>query len=123
MKIRVVKSLLPELFILGSIIYYWIASSLLNPIALFLILIICFQILKQKSTLGTTISIIFIVLNLYMVLALISELSEFESISKNFITMVLAGGLYLGLNLCLGFIMLIKYLKKANAKQVHQTIS
>ncbi|WP_144374474.1 hypothetical protein [Winogradskyella sp. PG-2] len=121
--IQKLKPLTPELFILGSIIYYWIASSWLNPIAVVLLLIISFQIFKQKITSGIIITIIFIILNLYMVLALISELSEFESVTTNFKVMLLFGGIYLGLNLLLGFLMLIKYLKKANAKQLQQTIS
>ncbi|WP_299526883.1 hypothetical protein [Winogradskyella sp.] len=123
MKTKVIKPLLPELFILGSIVYYWIASSLLNPIAISLLLIMGFQILKQKAISGIIISVIFILLNLYMVLALISELSEFKNIDSDFNTMLLVGGLYLGTNLCLGLVMLIKYLKKANAKQLHQTLS
>ncbi|MCT4629945.1 hypothetical protein [Winogradskyella sp.] len=123
MNIKALKSLLPELLILGSILYYWIASSLLNPIAIVLFIIIGYQIIKQKSGLGIIISLIFIILNLYMVLALFSELSEFKSANHDFKIMLLVGGLYLGLNLFLGFSMLIKYLKKANAKQLHQSVS
>jgi hypothetical protein len=123
MKIVKLKPLLPELFILGSVIYYWMASSWLNPIALVLMLVIGFQIFKQKIVSGILIAIVFILLNLYMVLALISELLEFKSVTTNFKIMLLFGSLYLGLNLFLGFLMLIKYLKKANAKQLHQTLS
>ena len=123
MKLKYLKSILPELFILASIIYYWIASSLLNPFAIGLFLIMSYQIVKQKYTSGIIIGIIFIILNLYMVLALISELSEFENSSKGFYTVLVVGSLYLGFNLVMGCIMLIKYLKKANAKQLQQTIS
>lgn len=123
MNTKTIKPLLPELFILASILYYWVASSLLNPIAIVLLLMIGFQIIKQNCTTGIIMSIIFVILNLYMVLALISELSEFKSITTDFKIMLLVGGLYLGLNLSLGFIMGIKYLKKANAKQIHQSAS
>ena len=123
MKSAKLKPLLPELFILGSILYYWTASSLLNPIALALLALICFQIFKQKVISGLIIAIIFIILNLYMVLALISELSEFKSITDDFKIMFLVGSLYLGLNIISGFFMLIKYLKKANEKQLQKTVS
>lgn len=123
MKIKSIKPLLPELFILASIVYYWVASSLLNPIAIALVLIITFQIIKQNSTTGILMSLIFIILNVYMVLALISELSEFNSITKDFKIMLWVGGLYLGLNLSLGVVMFIKYLKKINAKQLQQSAS
>jgi hypothetical protein len=123
MKSAKLKPLLPELFILGSLFYYWIASSWLNPIALALIALIGFQIFKQRIISGLIIAIIFILLNMYMVLALVSELSEFKSITEGFKIMLLVGGLYLGLNIIIGFFMLIKYLKKSNAKQLQKTIS
>ena len=123
MKFKTIKPLLPELFILGSILYYWIASSWLNPLAISLLFIIGFQIIKQKIISGIILATIFILMNLYMVLALFSELSEFQSATDDFITMLLVGGIYISLNVFMGFIMLIKYLKKANAKQLQKTIS
>jgi hypothetical protein len=116
MKIKSLVPLSPELFILGSLIYYWVAISRFNPIAIILIFIISFQIIKQQLISGIIISIIFVMLNLYMVLALIAELSEFESTNRDFPIMFLVGSLYLGFNLCFGCMMLIKYLSKANGK-------
>ncbi|WP_299129216.1 hypothetical protein [uncultured Winogradskyella sp.] len=121
MKFKTIKPLLPELFILASLLYYWMASSWLNPIAITLIVIISFQILKQKIVSGIIIGFIFILLNLYMVLALISELSEFKSVTDSFKIMLLVGSFYLGINIISGSFMLIKYIKKANAKQIQET--
>jgi hypothetical protein len=46
-----------------------------------------------------------------MVLALISELSEFEEVTKAYNNLLIFGTLYLGINLCLGGVMFLKYLK------------
>ncbi|MFP4845694.1 hypothetical protein [Winogradskyella sp. PE311] len=121
MNYKTLKHLLPEIIILGSLVYYWMATSWHNPIAIILLVIIGFQIMKQKIIPGLIISLIFTTLNFYMALALISELSEFESVTSNFKIMLTFGSIYLGLNIITGIAMFIKYLKKANAKQIQQT--
>lgn len=106
------RSIIPELVLIGSVIYYWtLTSNLLNPFAIGLLCILIYQILSKKATLGMIISSIVIALSLFMVLALISELSEFEIVDQSFKNLMIFGSLYLGLNLVLGSIMFIKYLK------------
>ncbi len=112
MKIIKLKTFVPELFLIASVIYYWIlTSNLLNPFAIGLLAILIYQIVSKKATLGLVISTVVIVLNLFMVLALISELSEFEVINQNYKNLIMFGSLYLGLNLILASIMFFKYLK------------
>ena len=112
MDIRKLKNFIPELFLIASVIYYWIlTSNLFNPIAIGLLAVFIYQIISRKSTLGLIIAAVFILMNLFMVLALISELSEFEVINQNWKILVIFGSLYLGLNLVLASLMFFKYLK------------
>ena len=60
---------------------------------------------------GIVIAAIFILLNLFMVLALLSELNEFTSFNERAKELLLFGCLYLGLNLTVGVVMLVKYVK------------
>lgn len=107
-----VKPIIPELFLIASVLYYWVlTSNLLNPFALGLLAILVYQIINKKSTLGLVISLVIILLTLFMVLALISELSEFEVINQNFKNLIIAGSLYLGVTLIMAGFMFFKYLK------------
>ncbi|WP_422107959.1 hypothetical protein [Winogradskyella sp.] len=106
------KSLIPELFLMASVIYYWtLTPNLFNPFAIGLLGILIYQVIRKGATLGLIISAIFIALTLFMVLALISELSEFEVVNQNYKNLIIFGSLYLGVNLILGGIMFVKYLK------------
>jgi hypothetical protein len=111
MKFKAIKPILPELFIFGSVIYYWLASSLLNPIALGLIAILSYQIISKKSISGLLISGIFILLNLFLILALLSEASEFNTFNQNYYNLIIFGSIYIGFNLLAGTLMFLKYLK------------
>jgi threonine/homoserine/homoserine lactone efflux protein len=112
MKIKLLKSHIPELFLIASVIYYWVlTSNLLNPYAIGLLAILIYQLISKKSTLGIIISGIVICLTLFMVLALISELSEFDAATENFNNLLIFGSLYLGLTLIMAGLMLHKYLK------------
>ncbi|RED42701.1 hypothetical protein DFQ10_108108 [Winogradskyella eximia] len=112
MKISQLKPLIPELFLMVSVLYYWVLTlNLLNPIAMGLLAILIYLIISKKATLGLVISVVFIALNLFLVLALISELSEFEVINQNYNNLIIFGSLYLGLNLILAGFMFYKYLK------------
>ena len=107
-----VKSIIPELFLIVSVIYYWnLTANLFNPVAIVLLGVLTYQIVSEKTISGLLISSIFIFLNLFMVLALLSELSEFEVINQNYNNLVIFGSLYLSLNLLVGGIMFFKYLK------------
>lgn len=112
MHIKSVKSFIPELFLIASVVYYWVSTSnLFNPFAIGLLAILGYQIISKKSTLGLIISGVIILMTLYMVFALISELSKFEVASQNYNNLFIFGSLYLGLNLVLAGCMFFKYLK------------
>ena len=111
MKIAKLKSFVPELFLIASVFYYWtLTSNLFNPYALILLGILVYQISK-KATLGLIISAFVICLTLFMVLALISELSEFDAINESFNKLLIFGSLYLGFTLVMAGLMFYKNLK------------
>lgn len=112
MNISKLKPLIPELFLIVSVVYYWIlTANLFNPFAIGLLAILGYQMVTKKSTLGLIISVAVIVLTLFLVLAMLSELSEFEVVNQNYKNLIIFGTLYLGTNLVLGSIMFHKYLK------------
>lgn len=113
MNISKLKPLIPELFLIVSVVYYWIlTANLFNPFAIGLLAILGYQLVTKKSTLGLIISVAVIVLTLFLVLAMLSELSEFEVANQNYKNLLIFGTLYLGTNLVLASTMLIKYLKQ-----------
>ena len=113
MKTKDLISLSPELYLLGATIYYWIlTSNLLNPIAIILLCALTYQMTAQKLTTGLIIASLFIVLNAYLVLALISELSEFSEPNKDWANVLIFGTLFLGFNLLMGTFMFWKYIKR-----------
>jgi len=101
----------PELYLIGATVYYWIlTSNLFNPIAIALLVILVLQLIYKKGTTGLIIASLFIALNLYMVLALISELAEFSEPNQNATKLLIFGTLFLGLNIFAGVFMFRKYL-------------
>lgn len=99
-----------EIYLLLAVLYYWfLTSHLINPIAIVLFLILLILIKTQHKILGLISASLLIIINLYMVLALVSELSEFTIRNKDFYSMLLIGGLFLGLNIIMASIMLYKY--------------
>jgi len=105
---------IPELYLFACAMYYWIATTLLNPIAIFLVAVLTIFILLKNRAMGIIISLLFLLLNLYMVLALISELSEFNTFNKNYLALLLIGSPFLGFNIFFSIKMLIKWTSKTD---------
>ncbi len=103
---------IPEIYLLAATIYYWILThTLFNPIAIILLAILSYQLFLRKSVLGLIIAAIFILLNLYMILALMSELSEFNNADQSYYELLIFGFLFLGLNILMASFMLFKNIK------------
>lgn len=108
--IRQLKWWAPEIYILASVIYYWyMTGTLFNIPAIVLLFFVTILILSKNSALGVVFGVIFMMLNLYMVLAMISELSEFTSFNGNAVSLLTVGTAYLGLNIFMAIRMLIKW--------------
>ncbi|SDX86492.1 hypothetical protein SAMN05444411_110139 [Lutibacter oricola] len=105
--------LLPEVYLIIASIFYWVnTSTLFNPFAIIFIGVLLYQVIIKNKIAGLLISSVFILLNLYMVLALISELSEFTTSNNSFIRLLVFGVLFLGLNLIASIFMFKKHLVK-----------
>ncbi len=98
---------------MASVLFYWFfTGTIVNPIAIGLLIILGLQLVFQKPSSGIAIASIFLVLNLFMVLALLSELSEFTEYTTNFYQLLIVGSLYLGLNIWVSSRMILKYTKQ-----------
>jgi len=112
MNAQTLRSLAPELYMIAGVLFYWVSTAnVFNPIAIVLLIILGWQVYTQKFTSGILIASVFLLLNLYMVLALVSELSEFTSATSSFYQLLIVGSLFLGGNLLASFFMILKYVK------------
>ena len=94
---------LPELYLILAVLFYWFSTAnILNPIAIVLLLVLIFQLVFKKQYLGITIATLFSIANLYLILALISELKEFQEMTPDFIKLIVVGSLFITCNLIAG---------------------
>lgn len=112
MKLKYKLLLIPELYLVVATVYYWIlTSNLLNPVAIALLVILGYLFITKNQTLGLLISGVFIALNGFLILALLSEYSEFEATAHSGNELLIVGSLFIGLNLIVASLMFRKYLK------------
>jgi hypothetical protein len=108
--LKLLRHWVAEIYMLMSVVYYWVMTgTILNPIAASLLLILVTLIVLKNRVLGLVISVVFLLLNLYMVLALISEFNEFETFNERAKELILFGSLYLGTNITISIVMLVKW--------------
>jgi hypothetical protein len=108
--LRLLRHWVAEIYMLMSVVYYWVMTgTILNPIAASLLLILATLIVLKNRVLGMVIAIVFLLLNFYMVLALISEFNEFETFNERARELILFGSLYLGTNITISIVMLVKW--------------
>lgn len=102
----------PEIILILETAFYWISSSPFNPIAMTLLLILTSQFIFKNKTVGLIISVFFILINLFMSLALISELREFPSWTSEAKLMMLVGAAMFGIGVTASIFMFTKWIKK-----------
>ena len=83
-----------------------------NPVAIILIAVLLFQLVKKKPILGLVIASVILLINSYLVLALISEFRDVNEASADASNLILIGSLFIGLNLIAGSFLLYKNLKR-----------
>jgi len=104
---------MPEVYFILSTIYYWVLTgTTINPVAIAFLALLIIQITIRNKISGIIIATIFILLNIYMFFALLSEFYEFPIINTDRKRLLIVGSIFLGLNLLMAVFMLIKYLKK-----------
>lgn len=112
-KIKRVLIWMPEIYFLLSIIYYWVLTgTIINPFAITFLALLILQIVIRNKVSGIIIASICILLNIYMAFALLSEFYEFPTINTDAKKLLIVGSIYLGLNLVMAILMLIKYVFK-----------
>lgn len=109
---KYIRSNWAELFLLLVSVAYALATNIFNPIAWLLIAGILYQLNTQKPISGLVISSIAFLASFYMVLAMISELSEFVLHDSKYYYLLIFGSLILGSCLVAGIIMFKKYIRK-----------
>ena len=97
---KTLKSYLSEIYWLIAILYYWSLTALaVNWFAILLLMILGLLLVTKNKIFGMTISIFLILINLYLLSALASELSEFEVFDADAKKLLGVGVLFIGLNL------------------------
>ena len=106
---------IPEIYMVVSVLFYWFSTStLLNPFAIGLLLVLSLIIWRKASIPGVIFSFVFLILNIYMILALVSELNDFPVFNNDARMLAIGGGLYIALNLLLSSVMLVKWATRAS---------
>jgi hypothetical protein len=112
------KTLLPiaNAYIILYIAYYWLETpALLNPVAILLVIVFGLHFFVAKRIAKFIFPTIFIALNLFMYLALFSEFSEFINVNKDAMILLIVGGLYLGLNILSGVVIILGNLEQSKS--------
>jgi len=98
-----------EILLIFSVVFYWVSTAnILNPIAISLMAILLYQLWSQNKTTGMILGSIYLLLNLYLILALMSEFSEFPSGDIEGLKMLLIGMSFIGVNIFLSICLLRK---------------
>jgi len=98
----------PEFLFLLSVLFYWFSTSIiLNPLAIVLFVIGIIMSLKTSRPLAVMIGFFFLMLNAYLILALISEFREFPELDGDALLMLGVGGAYIAFNFYVGIRLII----------------
>jgi len=102
--------ILPEYLLIAAVFFYWISSALaINYIAIGLLIAIILQIILKNKVVGIAIPCLLIIICLYMILAVISEVSEFPSFNSEAQTLLFVGLFYFLATITVSVIMIYKY--------------
>lgn len=112
-------SILAEYLLIIAVLFYWHGTSnLLNPIAIGLLAVLIFQIIFKNKIIGVLIPSILILLSMYMLLALVSEVNEFESFNSNAKRLFFIGLTYFLGTIMVSVLMIMKYAIEPNNKRI-----
>ena len=115
--------LVPEIYFLISVLFYWFSAAVfLNPVAITLMVIFILQLIFQNKSSGIIIALFLLPINLYMILAIVSEFNKFPVVNAEAKTLLCVGLLYFGLNIAMGIVMCIKYFS-GNTEKISVSIN
>ncbi len=99
----------PELFLIVSVIIYWaLTATLVNPVAISLVVLLVAQLRFKSKTLGIALSFVFMLLSFYMMLAIFSDIVNLDFFYPRGLLMLGFGTLYFGATAYFAFILLRK---------------
>jgi len=105
---------LPESYILFLFLFAGFKPPFsFHPLALAIVAITTLQMIFRNAITGIMLANLFILGNLYMILALLSELSEFPSFNLAAAELLIVGSAIILINLFIGGFMFYNYSKKA----------
>jgi hypothetical protein len=101
---------LPEYLLIAAVIFYWSsAGSIINPIAIGLVLILILQIIIRNRIIGLLIPILLILTCIFLSLALASEINEFPIFNAEAKRLLLIGLTYLTSTIFISGLISYKY--------------
>jgi hypothetical protein len=87
----------PELLLIVSVIIYWaLTGTLVNPVAISLFALLVAQLRFKNKIFGIVLSVIFMLLCMYMMLAIFSDIVHLDTFFPNGLLMIAFGVLYFG---------------------------
>ena len=105
---------LPEMYLLLATAFYWVLTGIwFNPFALFLIGLLGIQMLYNSRSLGLIIASVFILLNGYLIAAMVSDLMDIAVFGYSAQQLLVFGLAFMGINLFMAFRLLLKHLPMA----------
>lgn len=122
-RLKTITLNLPEYLLIAAVIFYWMsAGTVVNPIAIGLILVLVLQMIFKNRIVGILIPSLLIVISLYMLMALMSEFNEFPTFNSDAKQLLLVGLTFFISTMAVSVIMICKYSTfetKNDQKAVH----
>jgi hypothetical protein len=99
----------PELFLIVSVIIYWgLSATLVNPVAILLLALLVTQLRFKNKIFGIVLSLVFMVLCMYMMLAIFSDIIDLDTFYPRGLLMIVFGVFYFGTTAYFAFTLLRK---------------
>ncbi|MFT5255023.1 MAG: hypothetical protein ACI9RL_000361 [Candidatus Paceibacteria bacterium] len=99
----------PELFLIVSVIIYWgLSATLVNPVAILLLALLVTQLRFKNKIFGIVLSLVFMVLCMYMMLAIFSDIIDLDAFYSRGLLMIVFGVFYFGTTAYFAFTLLRK---------------
>lgn len=115
-KFKKVLFRLPEYYLIAAALLYWFTPPLnVNPIATGLVAVLVLQAIFKNRMTGLIIASLFLAINLFMLLALISEFNEFPSFTADAGALLGVGLLLFLINVGMAILMIYKYTQQEQA--------
>ena len=109
---------LPEYYlIILTILASFILPLSLNSFAIGLAVVLTLQIIFKSKTFGFIIASLFLIANLFMLIALTTGMNEFPKFNANAKDLLFVGSLLLGFNIFISALMFAKYSHKTHLSQ------